>query len=192
MPDTPRPPQVRLALPAEAAAIAALQRRCWDADLPEDLRGWLLTEADLGDLTEVWYGAVTAPPEARCRVLVAIAGTEDGGAPGATPPIVGFVTTEPASDPDSDPSQDGELGEWLVDPAARSQGHGSRLLNAAVDTLRADGFRRATIWVASTDDGRRKLLTGAGWAADGGHRELGPERDVTLKQVRLHSDITED
>lgn len=190
MPDTtPRPPQVRLALPGEAAAIAALQRRCWDADLPAELREWLLGEADLDDLTEVWHASVTAPPEARCRVLVAVAGTDP--TIGGTGAVVGFATTEPSGDPDADPSRDGEVGEWLVDPAARGQGHGSRLLNAAVDTLRADGFSRATVWVASTDDGRRRLLVESGWDADGGHRELGPDPDLTIKQVRLHSDITE-
>lgn len=163
--------------------------------MPDDLRSWLLDQADLDDLTAVWHASVTTPPEARCRVLVAVAGTEDGieaaGAAGNQGPVVGFVTTEPSSDPDADPARDGEIGEWLVDPAARDRGHGSRLLNAAIDTLRADGFTRATVWVASTDDRRRRMLTESGWAADGGHRELGPDPATTVKQVRLHSDISE-
>ena len=200
MPETshagePRPAQVRLALPSEAETVAALQRRCWDHDQPDALRRWLLDHLDLATVTEGWHQAVTRPPDARCRVLVAVAGTDEGevappggqDAPGGG--IVGFATTQPADDPDATDAEDGELAEWLVDPAARGRGHGSRLLNAAVDTMRADGFTRATSWIASTDDGRRRLLTDSGWDADGAHRAIGPEEELSVKQVRLHTAI---
>lgn len=187
----PRPAQVRLALPSETEAIAALQRRCWDHDQPAELRQWLLDNLDLAAVAAGWHDAVVRPPDARCRVLVAIAETDGSDAPGSGP-LVGFVTTQPADDPDADNAADGEIGEWLVDPAARGQGHGSRLLNAAVDTLRADGFRRATIWAVATDDGRRRVLVDSGWDADGAHRTIGPDESLGMKQVRLHTAIDED
>jgi len=180
---------VRLALPSESEAVAALQRRCWDHDQPEGLRRWLLDNLDLAAVADGWHRAVTRPPDARCRVLVALAGSDDPvGADGG---IVGFATTQPADDPDATDATDGEIAEWLVEPAARGQGHGSRLLNAAIDTLRADGFTRATTWVTSTDDGRRRILAESGWAADGAHRAIGPEESLTVKQVRLHTSIEE-
>ena len=73
--------------------------------------------------------------------------------------------------------------------------HGSRLLNAVVDTIRADGFRRVTVWVNSTDDVLRTFYTDSGWAPDGAHRELDLYGDgtVRVKQIRLHTDpSTED
>lgn len=72
-------------------------------------------------------------------------------------------------------------------------GAGSRLVNAAVDTLRADGFTRATWWVRTTDDVLRAFLSEAGWAPDGAHRETGTEDEQTrVKEVRLHTDISAD
>ncbi|RYJ00955.1 MAG: GNAT family N-acetyltransferase, partial [Actinomycetales bacterium] len=63
--------------------------------------------------------------DARNRVLVALERNT----------VVGFAITSPASDPDCDPVADGELSELNVDPAKRGLGHGSRLLQAAVDTM---------------------------------------------------------
>ena len=66
--------------------------------------------------------------------------------------VVGFALTSPAVDPDCDPVADGELAEVTLDPAERAKGHGSRLLQAAVDTLAADRFTRAVTWVNAGDD----------------------------------------
>lgn len=175
------PDSVRLALPREAQEIAALQARTWTeefADHPD-----LLAKIAVEEISEVWHRAITKPPIAACRVLVAV--SQDG--------VVGFATTVPSDDPDATPATDGMIAEFLIGPDARGRGHGSRLLHACVDTLRADGFTLATCWVGSTDDAMRGFLTGAGWASDGSHREIGlADGSVRLKQVRLHTDISGD
>jgi len=171
---------VRLAWPAEADPIAAVQRRAW-SERPGRIAELLLGGITLGAMADSWRSAVLRPPDARCRVLVAVQDAR----------VVGFATTVPGTDPDLHGSRDGEVGEFEVDPQARGRGHGSRLLNACVDTLRADGFERAVCWVEAADDVRRKFLTDAGWAADGGWREIGPhDGPDRLKQVRLHTDLT--
>lgn len=50
---------------------------------------------------------------------------------------------------------------------------------------------RAVTWVVASDDDLRAFLDGAGWAADGAHRELDLDGSgsVTVKQVRLHTDL---
>ncbi|WP_392508412.1 GNAT family N-acetyltransferase [Naumannella halotolerans] len=172
---------VRLALPAEAGQIASLQRRAWESDLPRELAQPLLA-VPLQQSTQLWQQAINTPPLARCRVLVAV----DGG----TARIAGFATTGPSEDPDADPAMHGELGEFVIDPVSRGHGHGSRLLNAVVDTLLADGCRIARVWIRSADDVMRTFLTETGWGADGAHRELGSDLSpVRLKQVRLHTAI---
>ena len=104
--------------------------------------------------------------------------------------MVGFATTMPSQDEDADQGVDGAIDQFVVDPAAQHRGHGSRLLNACADTLRADGFDRACCWVNASDDALRLFLTAAGWAADGARREIGPEDgSVRLKQVRLHTNL---
>jgi ribosomal protein S18 acetylase RimI-like enzyme len=174
------PDSVRLAWPAEAEAIAAVQRRSW-AGRSGRVGELLLSGITIHQMADSWRSAVLRPPDARCRVLVAVQDAR----------VVGFATTLPGTDPDLQESRHGELGEFEVDPQARGRGHGSRLLNACVDTLRADGFERAVCWVEATDDVRRRFLTDAGWAADGSWREIGPPDGADrLKQVRLHTDLT--
>jgi GNAT superfamily N-acetyltransferase len=105
--------------------------------------------------------------------------------------VRGFAATAPATDADSSPAADAEIAEFAVHPEHRRLGHGSRLLHAAVDTMRSDSFSRAAIWISSTADDLRGFLTEQGWAPDGAHRELDLHGDgtVIVKQVRLHTDL---
>jgi len=176
----PTADSVRLAWPTEAAAIAGLQRRSWDA-LPDELGLTLLRGITLAEMTEAWHQVLTRPPQATRRLLVAVEQSQ----------IAGFATTSAAQDHDRDPVRDGEIDQFVIDPRARHLGHGSRLLNACADTLRADGFDRAVWWVLAADDGLRTFLASAGWAPDGAHREIGSEdASVRVKQIRLHTDLT--
>lgn len=181
---TAPPPQdqtndhVRLALVGEASAIADVQRRAWAAEAPGLPGIALLDQVDADAMVAAWTRALTAPPAARYRVLVALVDVR----------LVGFAVTCPSADPDADASADGAVEELMVDPVARHRGHGSRLLNACADTLVADGFTRASCWVTAADDEARRFLTTAGWAADGASREIGTDDEtVRLKQVRLHT-----
>jgi ribosomal protein S18 acetylase RimI-like enzyme len=177
--DRPIADSVRLAWPDEAADIAALQRRAWAAQLPADLAEKLLHSVSEAQMAEAWHVAITRPPQATYRVLVA---TEAGR-------VVGFASTMPSPDDDREPGVDGQIEEFVIDPPAQQRGHGSRLLNASADTLRADGFRRASCWVGE-DDGLIRFLSGAGWAPDGGEREIGTDDEtVRLRQVRLHTQL---
>ena len=89
---------------------------------------------------------------------------------------------------------DAEISEFVIDPEAISNGHGSRLLQACVDTMRQDRFSRGTVWLNATDDSVRTFLVAAGWSTDGAHRELDLDGDgtVRVRQIRLHTDITAD
>lgn len=171
---------VRLALPSEAGAIAALQRRGWTQTLPAEVAEEVLSSVDLATMTDSWEQAIRRPPLAQLRVLVGL------GAGG----VVSFAALGPSDDPDADPGTDSLVAEFVVDPAAQRLGHGSRLLHACVDTLRADGFGRATWWVRAADDVLRGFLTDAGWATDGAHSEVAvTDGGPRMKLVRLHTGI---
>ena len=155
--------------PPSLAASPSVQRRSW-GDTVDDATN----EPPAGRASTwtpwptTWHAAITRPPEARWRVLVAVA---EGR-------VVRLATTLPSQDPDADTAADGAIDELVVDPTARRRGHGSRLVNACVDTLRADGFLRARHWLRADDDElRRAFLTEAGWAPDGAHREIGADDD---------------
>ena len=174
---------VRVAWTEDASGIGLVQVRAWREEYDGTLPAEVLEAMDAEQFAAGWHGALAKPGDARNRVLVALESNR----------VRGFAVTTPSADGDADPVSDGEVGELVVDPDHRRQGHGSRLLQACVDTLRADRFTRAVCWLTAGDDPRRTLLTSAGWAPDGAHRELDLRGDgaVVVKQVRLHTDISE-
>ena len=175
---------VRLALPTEATAIAEIQQRAW-ADDPD--LAVLTDEVSSTDAVTAWSEAIMRPPMADFRVLVAVEPDKNGEAE-----VRGFAAIGPSEDADAEHT-DALVAEFAVDPRHRGQGHGSRLLNAVVDTRRADRFTRATWWVRTGDDATRRFLTEAGWGADGAHRETGTEDEqIRIKEVRLHTVIAAD
>jgi GNAT superfamily N-acetyltransferase len=171
---------VRLALPAEANEIGEIQVAAWRNSYAGLLPAEVLADLNPAQFAAQWRAALIAPGEARNRVMVALAGRT----------LVGFAAITPSDDPDADPQRDALIAELAIRPEATRAGHGSRLLNAVVDTVRADGFGRVTVWVNSTDDVLRAFYTEAGWAPDGAHRELDlyGDESVRIKQVRLHTD----
>jgi GNAT superfamily N-acetyltransferase len=172
---------VRLAWADDADAIGSLQVRTWQEAYAGVVPAEVLAALPSDAFAEQWRRSITRPREARERVLVALERAA----------VRGFVATAPSRDGDASPAVDGEIVELVVDPDHRGAGHGSRLLHAAVDTLRADKFERATIWLNTTADGLRAFLVEQGWDADGGRRELDLYGDgaVTVKQVRLHTAV---
>lgn len=172
---------VRTAWPAEAAAIAPIQRRVWTEEWSAAETAALLAGTDLQAMAEVWNEAIARPPEATCRVLVALEGQR----------VVGFAATGPSDDEDAQP-RDGMVTEFAIDPIERGKGHGSRLMNAAIDTLRGDGFTTATWWVRTTNDPLRAFLQSAGWQPDGATQEFtADDGSFTVKQVRLRVRIAD-
>ncbi|OUZ07973.1 GNAT family N-acetyltransferase [Aeromicrobium sp. PE09-221] len=168
----------RLAWPDDVEAIAALQAESWRESFT-DVLGDQLDSLRPHDLAERWRQVIAAPRDARQRVIVALERAT----------VRGFALVHPCHDEDADRVADGEIGEFVIDSEHRGQGHGSRLLQACADTLRADRFTRAVWWLGSTDDTTRAFATAAGWAADGAHRELAAETGATLRQVRLHTGL---
>ncbi len=172
----------RIAWADDAPALARLQQRARARDLAALLPAEAL-ESDLEAAETAWRQVLSRPADARIRVLVALERNR----------VVGFAITSPATDPDTDPVVDAELMELTVDPDERGLGHGSRLLQAAVDTMAADRFRRTVLWAIATDEALRGFLGSAGWAPDTAHRELDLDGtgETTIKQVRLHASIDE-
>lgn len=173
---------VRVARADDTPAVGAVQARAWREAYAGLLPPGLLDGLDPAALAAGWREAVVRPPTPRHRVLVALAGTR----------VVGFAAPGPAGDPDCDPRVDAELHALLVDPPAQRAGHGSRLLAAAVDSLRELGFTRALAWVNAAEQTPLAFLTGAGWGRDGAERTLDLRGDggVLVAQVRLHTDLS--
>lgn len=171
---------VRVATPQDVAAIVEVQSAAWRAAYGDLLPRDLLDALDAPEALDQWRQAVSAPPSPRHRVLVALAGDR----------LAGFVAMAPSEDADAEEGADAELTTFCVTPDRTRAGHGSRLVNAAVDHLRDDGFRRVRVWLSAggpADDDLRRFLVGAGWGPDGAERSLDLYGDgsVVVAQQRL-------
>ena len=80
----------------------------------------------------------------------------------------------------------GHVFSLYVHPHAQGLGLGRRLLTAAADRLRADGFGAATLWVFADNASAREFYAGQGWAPDGGERV---EPAYRLPELRLRTAI---
>ncbi len=169
---------VRLARVADAPAVGLVQALVWrDAYsglLSEDVVAQFEPRAFAG----AWRDSLTSPPSPDHVLLVACAGEQ----------VVGFAAAGPSPDPDGDGAA--ELLVIAVHPEARRQGHGSRLLNAVVDTARERGREVLTVWVVADSDDTRRFLTAAGLEPDGAHRErVVSEGGATALEVRLSAAV---
>ena len=177
---------VRSARAGDADHLARVQvdswRACFAGIVPAELLAELTGEEASAVWRDRWREAIASPPTSRHRVLTAVTD--------ALPrEVVGFVSAGPASDADRWPGTDAEIYEFRVSPERTGQGHGSRLLHAAADSLVSDGFHTVSIWALEADTVVRRFLESAGWAADGARGEL--DVGVSVPVVRLHTRLSE-
>lgn len=170
---------VRLARTPDVDDVAAVNVRSWRLRFAGLIPEATLEDLDAGDIAMVWASGVLNPPTPGHRLLVAI---DDNR-------VVGYAAIGPSQDPDAD----GETAELLaleVDPEHLGHGHGSRLMAAAVDHLRASGMTSAATWCPVHDEARRNFLQSAGWGPDSAYRDVAVGReedgtDVLVREVRL-------
>src|SRR6476661_2511289 len=171
---------VRIARETDAPAVGFVQavvwREAYDGVVPPEVLEAFEPQA----FASAWRQSLANPPQGVYRLLAACAGDQ----------VVGFAAIGPSQDPDASPGT-GELSALAVHPQARRVGHGSRLLNAAVDTLRGAGADRLHTWVLASDEATRAFLLDAGLHPDGAFRDRVVSPDGrTAREVRLVADIT--
>ncbi|MFF9012589.1 GNAT family N-acetyltransferase [Streptomyces sp. NPDC014870] len=153
---------IRAALPEDAAAIARVHVRSWQAAYRGLLPQSHLDALDVGERAAVWaerLGGVRAP-----GVFVA---TDGEGASGR---VVGFCCFRgwPGGEHDAlDPLVTGEIAALYAVPEVWGAGVGRGLLAAAEEALAADGFREAALWVLADNARGRRFYEAAGWRPDG-------------------------
>jgi GNAT superfamily N-acetyltransferase len=161
-------------------AVGAVQAAVWREAYATVLPDAALAVVTPAAFARAWTDSLANPPSGAYRLLVACAGDE----------VVGFAAVGPCRDPDAT-GIDGELLVGGVSPDARRRGHGSRLLNAAVDTAGATGFARVRTWLLDSDEATRTFLEAAGFVPDGARRErvTGPAEANVAGEVRLTADV---
>ncbi|HEY2299980.1 MAG TPA: GNAT family N-acetyltransferase [Jatrophihabitans sp.] len=169
---------VRPAGPADVDDVARIQVDAWQYGYAAILPATVLELVTVENARPAWAQAITAPPTATHRVLVAQEKER----------VVGFTALAPAEDvqpDDPDPDTTIQIGPILVEPRWSRRGHGSRLMAAAIEFARSDGMTRAVAWIPEADTVSREFLVGANWAPDGLVRALDTGAGE-LREIRLH------
>ncbi len=173
---------VRIGRVSDAPAVGLVQALVWReayaAHLPDDV----VAQFEPRGFTNAWRSSLERPPSRDHLLLVACAGEQ----------VVGFAAVAPSDDPDL--AQAGaELLVLGVHPEARRQGHGSRLLNAAVDTARGRGRTSLATWILADSVLVRDFLHAAGLESDGAQRErVVSAAGDTVWEVRLGASVTQE
>lgn len=169
---------VRAARATDAPAIGVVQAAVFEAAYGEVAPA--AAQVAPAVLAGVWRRSLQAPP-AGAIALVACAGEQ----------VVGYAALAPSTDPDA-PSGSLELLSGGVHPSAREAGHGSRLLQACVDTARETGAPLLLTWVLTVHEPVRAFLQSAGFGPDSARRErsLG-EGEPSVREVRLVTSLAE-
>jgi ribosomal protein S18 acetylase RimI-like enzyme len=161
--------EVRRARPADAAAIAEVHARTWQAAY-EHVFGAERLATRVPDLA-LWTRIL-----ANERVEVNVA--EAGGR------IVAFVSGGPSRDDDAE----GELYAIYALPEAWGTGAGAALMRAGLDAMRGAGYRDAVLYVLDDNPRARRFYELAGWSVDGGTKHQlwrGAEFDEVRYRISL-------
>ncbi len=143
---------VRPARAGDEEAIGRIQIDSWVGAIGERLGRKRHEAFDHDTIVSGWANSISKPPTLGHVVFVA---THDGA-------VVGFAAVAPPS----------QIVAFEVDPERRRRGHGSRLLAAAVDHLKAHGATEMKLWSLSNDSVREDFLRSAGFAESGMVRQL--------------------
>jgi len=164
-------------VPAVAHVQASVWRAAYGDLVDAEVRDAFVPEA----FEPAWRESLQSPPSPLHRLLVATEGET----------VVGFAAIGPATGDDQE-SGTGEIYALGVAPDGRRHGNGSRLLNTAVDTLRAGDFTKVAVWALNEDEQLRAFLGSAGLQPDGAWRDRVVAADGrTAREVRLTATLSE-
>jgi ribosomal protein S18 acetylase RimI-like enzyme len=171
-------PSVRAATVRDAAELAAIHVRSWQAAyrglLPQDY----LDELDVSDGTERWRRTLRATDWSRSGVMVAEPGPE----------LLGFARFGPTRDGDDDADETGQIRAIYVIPEAWGKGFGKRLMSMALARLMSAGYSEATLWVLPSNTRARRFYEAGGWVHDG-TTKCDDSRGFPIPEIRYRKQL---
>ena len=101
--------------------------------------------------------------------------------------IVGILTVGENTDDDLTPNV-GQLYVIYIHPDHEGKGFGSMLMNKAIETLKADGYTKVTLWVLDTNSKARSWYEHKGWKVEG-KTKVDKRNGFDLNEVRYIIDL---
>lgn len=172
------PATIRLATPVDAAAVAAISVRGWQAAYRGIVPDAVLDGLSLERRATGWRTAIerSATSDERVWVLTAPTG------------LIGFAASGPARDESAAPPVGaGEVYAIYVEPTELRRGHGRRLFAHAVSDLADRGFDPIVVWVFDANPPARRFYEAAGFRPDAARATIDFD-GVPVDEVRYRLD----
>lgn len=96
--------------------------------------------------------------------------------------VVGWCTVGASRDKDST-KEIGELYGIYIHPDSIGKGFGSKLMDHALNALRKDGYKKATLWVLTSNEKTRKWYEKKGWKVEG-KTKIDKRQNAELHEIR--------
>lgn len=167
---------VRQAKVEDAAGIAEVHVLTWQCAYKGQIPDTYLDSLSIEKRTETWREQIKSSEDG---VYPLVAET-DGK-------VIGWCTVGVSRDEDADKST-GEVYGIYVHPNFIGKGAGSKLMEYGLNLLREDGYKRATLWVLTSNDKTRKWYEDKGWKIEG-KTKVDKRDDFDLHETRYAIDI---
>lgn len=156
----------------DAEALVRVHERCWTiSHAPYADPSWVVGRPR-AERIEQWRAY------ARGEGFAMLVAERDGE-------VVGFVAFGASRDADA-PAATGEVVAIYVDPDEQGRGTGGALLQGAVEGLRAQGLRRATLWTLRDSPQSNGFYAAHGWRRDGTEKD---DREFGAVEVRYEREL---
>jgi ribosomal protein S18 acetylase RimI-like enzyme len=162
---------VRLAEPKDAAQIAKVHVETWQSAYRGQIPQSYLDSLSVEDRKKKWDSYLAKPEENATTII----GVVDGK-------IVGFCSVDKTRSDDMDETT-GELWAIYVDRDYAGKGVGSALHDKGMNILRERGFKKAILWVLTSNDVTRQWYEKKGWKVEG-KTIVDPEHGLNLHETR--------
>ncbi len=167
---------IRTAIPQDAKQIASIHVRTWQCAYRGQIPESYLDSLSIEKRTKLWKDQLKNPTDGT-HTFVA----EKNGI------VVGWCTT--GINRDEDVTKDtGELYGIYMDPEFIGKGIGSELMKYALNVLKNDGYKKATLWVLTTNENSRKFYEKKGWKIKG-KTKIDKRDDFGLHETRYITEL---
>jgi ribosomal protein S18 acetylase RimI-like enzyme len=146
---------VRKAISEDAQQIAEVHVLTWQCAYKGQIPDSYLKSLSIEKRTEGWSKQLKYSKKGIHTLVVEVDGK-----------VVGWCTAGIGRDEDFDP-EIGELYAIYIHPNFIGKGLGSKLMESALNQLRKDGYKKATLWVLNTNEKTRKWYENKGWKIEG-------------------------
>lgn len=169
--------QIRKAIKDDAYSMAVIHVKTWQCAYKGQLPNEFLNSLSIEKRAAVWEKDLSDNNKVTTTYVALIDNK-----------IVGLCNVGPNRDTDVN-SNVGEVYGIYVDPNSQGKGVGTQLMEKGLETLKKEGYEKATLWVLTSNEKTRRFYEDKGWSIEG-KTKTEPRKNFDLHETRYIIDFT--